>query len=167
MNRYRFATLALVTCVAGVSLAACSAGITSAPPAASSPAASTSHPASARPASDAGTTVSVGGSIGRFPIPPGATVIENGTDNNEIVILLGTVTPAEVSRFYTSALPRDGYKITTNTMTTLNNGAGAAIEFTGHGYKGTIGAESGLATTGAGQDVTNGKSLVGITLTPR
>jgi hypothetical protein len=51
-----------------------------------------------------------------------------------------------VSSFYSSVLPKDGYKITMNTLTSENNGTGAAIEFTGHGYKGTIGALSNLPT---------------------
>jgi hypothetical protein len=169
MNRYHPAALTLVTCAASLSLAACSAGITAAAPAASSPAASPSHSAS-RPAAGSSrspNTVSVGGSIGRFPIPPGAKVFENATDNKGIVVLLSSVTPAQVYSFYTSALRSAGYKITFNTMATANNNTGAEIEFTGHGYKGTISADSNLATPGASVSGTPTKNFAGITLTPR
>ena len=173
MDRYRSAALALVAGVAALSVAACSAGVISSGPAASSPASTSSpaashtaasHTATASAASAAGATVRVGGRIGSFPIPPGATVVENASDDKGIVVLLGSVTPAQVSRFYTSALPRYGYKITENSMASLNNGSGAAIEFTGHGYMGTIGAESGLATSGSSHGPDS--NLVGITLDP-
>ena len=143
MKRYRSAALILVTCTGGLSVAACSAGITSASTVTSSPDASSSHSVTASPSPE-GSLVSVGGSIGSFPVPPGAKVAENIAEGKDIVILFGSVSPAEVSRFYTSVLPRDGYKITDNTLATLNNEAGAAITFTGHGYKGTIGADSSI-----------------------
>ena len=97
MNRYRSAALTLVTCAASLLLAACSAGITAAPPTASSPAASSSHPAASRPASGSsspGSTVSAG-SIS-FPIPPGAKVVENVTSGKQIAIILSSVSPAAV-----------------------------------------------------------------------
>lgn len=159
MNGHRSAALALVAGVAALSAAACSAGITVAGPAATGP------PAASSPVSGVGTTVSVGGTIGRFPVPPGATVVENGVDNKKIVIILGSVAPAEVSRFYTSALPQYGYRITTNTMASLGSKTGAEIEFTGHGYKGTIGAVSDLASPGADPGML-GKDFVGIMLDP-
>jgi hypothetical protein len=58
--------------------------------------------------------------------------------------------------FYGSALPTAGYTITENTNATGADINGTAIEFTGHGYKGTIGAVSGSSGT-----------VVGITLTPQ
>jgi hypothetical protein len=167
MNRYRSAALALVTCAASLSLAACSAGITAAAPTASSPAASSSHSAASRPASGSsspGSTVSAG-SIS-FPIPPGAKVIENITSSKQTAIILGSVKPAEVSRFYTSVLPKDGFKITNNTLASENNGSGAAIDFRGHGYKGTIGAVSNLSSPGVSiGDGVNSSNFTGITLT--
>jgi hypothetical protein len=111
--------------------------------------------------------VSVGGPIGRFPVPAGATVVENITNGNQTVILLSSVPPSEVSSFYTAELPRDGFKITSNTLVTGNAGgigAGAAIEFSGHGYKGTIGAVTNLPSPAAEFSGTN-KDVVGITLT--
>lgn len=166
MNICRCAALTLVTCAAALSLAACSAGITSATTAPPSPSHATSRSAAASP-SATGSTVSVGGSIGSFPIPPHAKVAENITEGNETVILLGSVSPSEVSSFYATALPRAGYKITMNTLATANNDTGAVIEFSGHGYKGTIGADSNMATTGVSVGGLNGKNFVGITLTKK
>jgi hypothetical protein len=111
--------------------------------------------------------VSVGGPIGRFPVPAGATVVENVTDGKQAVVLLSSVTPSEVSRFYTAELPRDGFKITSNTLVTGNVGgigAGAAIEFSGHGYRGTIGAVTNLPTPAPEFGGSN-KDFVGVTLT--
>jgi len=91
------------------------------------------------------------------------------TAGKQTVILLGSVTPAAVSSFYMSALPQAGYKITENTLTTVSGGTGAAIEFTGHGYKGIISAESNidLATAGVSMSGVSGKNFVGITLSPQ
>lgn len=164
MNICRCAALTAVTCAAALSLAACSAGITSTSQAAPSPSQTPSRSATASP-SASGSTVSVGGSLGSFPIPAHAKVVENITEGGQTVILLGSVSPSEVSSFYASALPRAGYKITMNTLATMNNNTGAAIEFTGHGYKGTISAESNIATTGVSVGGLNGKNFVGITLT--
>jgi hypothetical protein len=166
MNRYRSAAVALVTGAAGLSLAACSAGITSAS-ATPSPTASASHSAASRPtsgSSSSGSTVSVAG-LGSFPIPARAKVVENATMDKQTVILLGSVSPSQVSSFYSSVLPKDGYKITINTLTSENNGTGAAIEFTGHGYKGTIGAVSNLPAQAPSFAGVNGKNFTGITLT--
>jgi hypothetical protein len=167
MNRYRSSVLGLLTCAAGLSLAACSAGVTSAS-ATSSLTASASHSATARPSSRSslsGSTVRVGGSIGSFPIPSGAEVVENATMGKQTVILLGSVGPSQVSSFYSSVLPQDGYKITMNTLASGNNGTGAAIEFSGHGYKGTIGALSNLPSPAPSFAGVNGKNFTGITLT--
>ena len=160
MNKY--CSGALVTSVAVLSLTACSAGITAASPPASSPATS---PAAAAGSLSSGTTVHVGGSIGSFPIPSGAKVVENASYGKQIAIILSSISPAKVSAFYTSALPRAGYKITSKSLATLNNGAGAAIAFAGHGYKGTIGAVSGGLASAAAIFGGDSKNMVGITLT--
>ncbi len=165
MNIRRCAALALVTCAAALSLAACSAGITSATTAPPTQTPAPSRSASASQSAVAGPPGGGAGPIGSFPIPAHAKVVENITEGNETVILLGSVSPSEVSSFYAAALPRAGYKITMDTLATLNNETGAAIEFTGHGYKGTIGADSNLATTGVSVGGVNGKNFVGITLT--
>lgn len=173
MNAHRAAAIAAVTCAAVLSVAACTAGITSAGPSAPAAASSTaaSRPSGSATSGLASTMVSVGGPIGHFPVPAGATVVENASEGNETVILLSSVSPSEVSQFYTAELPRDGFTITSNSMASLSAGsdggigAGAAIEFSGHGYKGTIGAVANLPTSAPSFGGSNGKNFVGITLT--
>jgi hypothetical protein len=113
----------------------------------------------AKPA-PAGSRVSVSGPIGRFPLPPGAQLINDGTDNGHYDIVFGSVSPSEASRFYTTALPRAGYTITSNSSATGNSFSGTGIWFTGHGYKGQIGA---LSSSG----ISFGANTVEITLTPQ
>jgi len=181
MKAYRTAALAVAACSAGLSLAACSGGVTtagsSAPassssPATSAPAASSlssSAPATSVSASTGGSgagpggTVSIGGSIGSFPIPPGATVVDNVTSGSEHDIVLGSVKPAAVASFYASALPQAGYAIQSNTIGSTGSISGSEIQFTGHGIKGQIGAASGL---GLGT-LTGGSDVIGITLNPQ
>jgi hypothetical protein len=171
----RAAALAAV-CVAGLSLAACSGGITTPSAAPSSPATSpTAAPASAAattppastttgssgatspPAGSGGGTVSVGGSLGTFPIPGGATVVDNGTDGANIEIVLTGVTPQQVDTFYTATLPSAGYTITENSTASDASVSGLTIKFTGHGYEGDIGAASGISIAGvsglSGEDI--------------
>jgi hypothetical protein len=168
MNVQRSLLAAAALCLSGACVAGCSAGIVT-PRANGSPSSRASSPpgrASAPPSlpsppgspsvSVSHTVVSVGGSIGDFPIPPGAEVFEKVVTGTSISIVLSSVAATEVSRFYDSALPRDGYKITQNTVGTGFSITGASIDFTGRGYRGQIGAESGL--TG---------NLVGITLKPQ
>jgi hypothetical protein len=186
MSRYRIsapaacraAALAAV-CVAGLSLAACSGGISTPSAAPSSPASSpassptaassgsaTTPPASSTtgtsgatsPAAGPGSgTVSVGGSLGTFPIPSGATVVDNGTDGANIEIVLTGVTPQEVDTFYTATLPSAGYTITENSSASDATVSGLTIKFTGHGYQGDIGAASGISIAGvsglSGEDI--------------
>jgi hypothetical protein len=185
MNRYRItapaacraAALAAV-CAAGLSLTACSGGISTPTAASSSPATSpASSPASTASAttppasgstgttgatspaagSGSGGTVSVGGSLGTFPIPSGATVVDNGMDGANIEIVLTGVTPQEVGTFYTATLPSAGYTITENSSASDATVSGLTIKFTGHGYQGDIGAASGISIAGvsglSGEDI--------------
>jgi hypothetical protein len=147
-NHYRTAVLAAAAGAAGISLAACSVTTTASP---------VSSPASA------GSTVAVGGLIGRFPIPPGAQVIDDGTDHGHYHIVFGSVSPSQTSRFYTSALPRAGYTIISNSSATGESFSGTGIWFAGHGYNGQIGALSGLRIPG----ISIGGNTVEITLTPQ
>jgi len=55
-----------------------------------------------------------------------------------IVIVFGLIVPADVSRFYATALPLAGYTVTTNSMLSKAGNTGTLIQFTGHGYKGNI-----------------------------
>jgi hypothetical protein len=177
MNVQRTATVAAALWLGGVCLTACSGGIIT-PGATSSPSrpAAASHPPSSPPATPSlhisgtpslnigGTSsasvvngrVKVSGPLGSFPVPPGAGIIENVTTGRTVDLILDSVTPSRVSSFYGSALPHAGYTITSNTSIT-GSIAGTSIKFTGHGYKGTIGAASGVAGISG--------TVVGITLT--
>jgi hypothetical protein len=144
MNKYRSAALALAACAVGLSAAACSSGgstsSSAAAPASSAPASSASAPAvtssSAAPtgAPVPGTSLTVKGPIGSFPVPAAAKVVENIGG----LVVFGQITPADVSRFYAAALPKAGYTVTTNSMLSKGGDNGAYIVFTGHGYRGTL-----------------------------
>jgi hypothetical protein len=182
MNVYRLIATSVTTCAVGLSLAACTAGITTANPrtspspaasrTASSPAASHSTSASASPAD----TVRVDAPIGSFPIPHEAQVVANMPCGKQILIELGSVTPAQVSTFYTSALPQAGYNITDNTLTsdpdTGTPQGMAEITFTGHGYTGLIiamanlGAEASADPSMADLPSSIAKNALEISLTP-
>jgi hypothetical protein len=157
MNAYRLIATSATACAAGLSLAACSAGIitanpgtspaasrTASSPAASPPAASPSTSASASPAD----TVHVNAPIGSFPIPQAGQVVYNISCPKQINIMLSPVTISQASAFYTSALPRAGYKITQSmTFPDTNNGAPGGmvmISFTGHGYTGGVTAMTNI-----------------------
>jgi hypothetical protein len=139
MNKYRPAAVTLAACL---SLAACSAGITTASTATTA-ATSSSSPgrtgttASASPSAPAGRVLSVTGKVKSFPVPAGAKVAENISFENSISIGFGKVTPAKVRSFYTQALPKAGYTITGNSAASESGGL-ILIQFTGHGYKGQI-----------------------------
>jgi hypothetical protein len=184
---HRLMAMAVTTCAAGLSVTACTAGITSTGPAtapspassrtASSPASAASHTTSA--ASSPVDTVNVGAPIGSFPIPHGAQLVANMANipcAKAVLVELGSVTPAQASAFYTSALPRAGYKITGNTLASdPHTGAPQAlaeIMFTGHGYTGLIiaianlGAEASADPSMAGLPSNITKNAVEISLTP-
>lgn len=188
MNVYRTAAAIAAACLVGVSLTACQGGITTPTASSSSPPASSSPPStsgSSRPASspvsgvsgsgatgsattgsgssDSGTTVNVNG-IGSFPIPPGADVLENVNDGGTTDIVLSGVSASEISSFYGSALPQAGFTVTDNTNATGADINGTAIEFTGHGYKGDIGATTSLGISGI-SGLGLGGNIIGITLT--
>lgn len=184
MNAYRRMAMTVTTCAASLSLAACAAGITSANPATSpsaaasragsSPAASPSHATSA--SAGAGRTVRVDAPIGSFPIPRGAQVVANMPCGKQVLIELGSVTPAQASDFYAAALPQAGYQITDSTLSSdPDTGAPqgmAELTFTGHGFTGLIiamanlGAEASADPSVAGLPGTIAKNAVEISLTP-
>jgi hypothetical protein len=148
MNRYRSAALVLATCAAGLSVAACSAGT----PSASSSSSSTASPAasshstppvvsSAVPTSGppiAGSTLKVKGNLGSFPVPAAAKVGENMSSASSLLVVFGLVAPADVARFYATALPQAGFTVTSNSLVSQGGQNGAIVAFTGHGYKGNI-----------------------------
>ena len=152
MNHLRTAVqAAAAACTVGVSLAACSVTTTASP--ATSPA-------------PAGSTLSVSGPLGRFPIPQGAQVIEDSTDYGHYSIVFGSVSPSAVSTFYATALPWAGYSIISNSSATgdsWSSFSGTGIWFSGHGYNGQIGALSSVRIPG----LSLGGNTVEITLTPQ
>jgi hypothetical protein len=154
MKKYRFAAVALAACAASLSVAACSTGS----PAASSSAASSAAQSQSASAATLGPTIagrmlSVKGPMGSFPVPAGAKVGENMGGGSSVIIVFGSITPSDVSRFYATALPQSGYKVTRNSMVNKDGYNGALIEFSGHGYSGNIDAlsqMSGPALAGLG-----------------
>jgi hypothetical protein len=171
MNKYRSTALALACCAVSVSVAACTAGITTASttaaPVTSAPAPSRSVSvarSSSTPASS-GRTVAISGSIGSFPVPAGAKVAENVADGKHIIIFFSSVTPANVSSFYSTALPRAGYTISGNSILNEGGVTEAIIDFTGHGYKGDIGAVSHFSGSGPNLPGLGTKNVTTIALT--
>ena len=172
MNKYRSAAAALTACAASLSLAACTAGnttastITTSPAAPGSSSASSPSSASASPAL-AGRTIKVAGDVGSFPVPAGANVAENIASSQETVIIFDKITPARVSGFYARALPQDGYTITTNSVVSQSGSTAAIIQFTGHGFSGNIDAlskftDSAVSVAGLGH-----KNVTTITFMPK
>ena len=143
MNKYRSAALVLAACAAGMSAAACSSG-------SSSTSSSAGHepgcvepgyfflPAADDGAGHRGPHLTVKGSLGTFPVPASAKVAENMAGGQSVVLVFGSVVPADVSRFYATELPKAGYSVTTNSMLSKGGDNGAYIVFSGHGFKGTI-----------------------------
>ena len=145
MNKYRSAALALAAVATSLAVAACSAGTPTSSSAASSPAASSS---SALPLSSSappttgppipGRMLTIQGTLGSFPVPAAAKVGENISGGQSVIVVFGLIVPADVARFYATALPQAGYTVTTNSMVSRGPQNGAVIVFTGHGYKGNI-----------------------------
>jgi len=143
MNKYRSATLALVAGAATLAVAACSAGTSSASSSSTATATGTAVPVSSAPvpttgAPIAGRTLAVKGKLGGFPIPAAAKVGENISGSSSLILVFGLVDPADVARFYATALPQAGFTITTNSLVSQGGQHGALVVFAGHGYKGDI-----------------------------
>jgi hypothetical protein len=142
MNKYRSAALALATCAAGLSVAACASGTPAASSAGTSASASSTSTSGISLTTTAPTTgapipgrsVTVKMALGTFPVPAAAKVVENMAG----LLVFGSITPSDVSRFYATTLPKDGYTVTINSMLHKAGDSGAYIVFTGHGYKGTV-----------------------------
>jgi hypothetical protein len=142
MNKYRSAALALAAAAASLTVAACSAGTPTASSAASSSAAAGHGVSSSAPPTTGapipGRMLTVNGTLGTFPIPAAAKVGENISGGPSVIVAFGLVVPADVARFYATALPQAGFTVTTNSLVSKGNQNGALIVFSGHGYKGTI-----------------------------
>ena len=85
-----------------------------------------------------GRMLTVKGKLGTFPVPAAAKVGENMSGGQSLLVVFGLVAPADVARFYATALPQAGYTVTSNSLVSQGGQNGAIIEFTGHGYKGNI-----------------------------
>ncbi len=142
MNKYRSAALALAAAAASLTVAACSAGTPTASSAASSSTpASQGVSSSAPPSTGApvpGRMLTVQGKLGTFPVPAGAKVGENISGGQSVIVVFGLIAPADVARFYATALPQASFTVTTNSLVSKGGQNGAIIIFSGHGYKGTI-----------------------------
>ena len=146
---------------AALTLAACSAGITSAnrPQASATPASRHPTPPPARTAASSpspsltANTARVAG-LGAFPLPSGAQVAANLACGKGDIIEAGPVSPAAAAAFYTSALPQAGYMITENALssdpTTGAPDGIATVMFTGHRYSGVIIAMADVSSAGSG-----------------
>jgi hypothetical protein len=94
----------------------------------------------------------------------------------QVLIELGSVTPAQASDFYNAALPQAGYQITDSTLNSdPSTGAPkgmAELTFTGHGFTGLIiamanlGAEASADPSVAGLPGNLAKNAVEISLSP-
>lgn len=146
MKKYRSAALALTACAASLSVAACSAGTPSTASSSAASSASASKSAvpvvsSAVPTSGpaiAGRTLQIKGKIGSFPVPAAAKIGENLSGGSSLLVVFGSVAPADVARFYATALPQAGFTVTSNALVSQGAQHGAIIQFTGHGFKGNI-----------------------------
>jgi hypothetical protein len=173
MNTFRSMALTLVAGAAALSVTACTAGITTASSPPTTPAAS-AHPATfsasntspANPAVPA-STVAISGALGSFPVPAGAKIAENVSTSQEIIIFYSGISPAKVSAFYVAALPRDGYKITSNAVIIVSGVNETAIQFSGHGYKGMIAALANFPRGSATIPGLGDKNVTDVTLTPQ
>ena len=170
MSIHRSAALALTTCAASLTVAACTAGVTTATSAVTSPAAP-SRSASVAAANSAGAAaagrmISISGSTGSFPVPAGAKVAENIGASQQIIVIFSAVTPANVSSFYATALPRAGYAISGNSVISEGGGTEAIIQFSGHGYKGNIAALSHFSGAGVSVAGLGTKNVSTVELSP-
>jgi hypothetical protein len=144
---FRRTALAMMSCAAGLALTACSAGITNAsqPPAtghaASAPQARPSHSASPKPSPSpsAANTIRLSAQVSHFPAPPKVHVLNNQSCPKQISVYAGPVTPAHAVAFYSTALPRAGYTITSTTSFGSGQALVQLIIFSGHHYTGQIG----------------------------
>jgi hypothetical protein len=170
MSIHRSAALALTTCAASLTVAACTAGVTTATSTVTSPAAP-SRSASVAAATSAGAAaagrmISISGSTGSFPVPAGAKVAENIGASQQIIVIFSAVTPANVSSFYATALPRAGYAISGNSVISEGGGTEAIIQFSGHGYKGNIAALSHFSGAGVSVAGLGTKNVSTVELSP-
>jgi hypothetical protein len=185
VKTYRNVAAALAAAAACLSLAACSAGITTTS-SASADAANSSRSAAAVASSAsaaaiasasasasraaAGRMIKVAGLSATIPVPTGAKIVANmamNVDGKQTAIFFDLVTPAKVASFYDEALPRDGYRLTANSLITQTGSAVAFIQFTGHGIKGIIDSVAKFPGPNPGIPGLGRKNVTSVTITPR
>lgn len=144
MTKYRPATLALAAGAATLAVAACSSAGTPSASSSSTPTGTkTAVPVVSAPVPTTGTpiqgtTITLKGKLGSFPVPKEAKIGENVSGGSSLLLIFGSIVPSDVARFYATALPQAGFTITTNTLVSQGGQHGAIVEFNGKGYKGTI-----------------------------
>jgi hypothetical protein len=111
--------------------------------------------------------ITVNGTVGSFPVPAGAKVVETGGTSQDSAVIFEYVTPAKVSSFYATALPQAGYTISTNSVISQIGGTAAIVEFTGHGFKGYIDALSNYPDTGVTIAGLGRKNVTTVTFMPQ
>jgi hypothetical protein len=182
VNTYRNVAAALAACAAALSMAACSAGITTAGTdaaassrsaaavASSASAAAVASASAAASRAAAGRMIKVDGLSATIPVPTGAKVVANmavNVDGKQTAIFFDLVTPAKVASFYTAVLPRDGYRITTDSLIGQSSSAVALIQFSGHGIKGIIDSVAKFPGPNPGIADLDRKNVTTLTITPR
>jgi hypothetical protein len=110
--------------------------------------------------------IAISGSVGSFPVPAGAKVAENIADSQEIIVIFSSITPAKVSSFYATALPRAGYSISSNSLVDQGGGTVAFIQFSGHRYKGNIDALSKFSDSSVSLPGLGTKNVTTVSLMP-
>jgi hypothetical protein len=182
VNTYLNVAAALAAAAACLSLAACSAGITSsagveaaasrsaAAMASSASAAAVASASASASRAAAGRMIKVTGLSATIPVPTGAKVVANtamNIDGKQTEIFFDLVAPAKVASFYTTALPRHGYKVTANSLMTQSGSTVALIEFSGRGIKGMIDSVAKFPGSNPGIPGLGRKNVTSVTITPQ
>lgn len=121
MNRHRTAAALTACCLAVAGVTACSAGIIS-------------SSGGGSPAAHHDAKIGLGGQLGGFPIPAGASVTTKIVSGSGDILVLSGVKAEQAAAFYTSVLPGDGYTVSDS----ITGSNGTVIVFTGHGYRGGV-----------------------------
>lgn len=108
--------------------------------------------------------ITVKGKIGSFPVPAAAKVGENLSGASSLLVVFGLVVPADVARFYVTALPQAGFTVTSSSLVSQGGQNGAIIQFTGHGFKGNI--ESVAQFPGASVAGIGAKNVTTVIMSP-
>ena len=109
--------------------------------------------------------ITVKGKVGSFPVPAtrrrGRRELSGGSS---LLVVFGLVVPADVARFYVTALPQAGFTVTSSSLVSQGGQNGAIIQFTGHGFKGNI--ESVAEFPGASVAGIGAKNVTTVIMSP-